>query len=112
MARSGADLDAVASFHGALPSGPVDSGVVKAHILVATGAADAFVPQAAVDAFAQEMVQAGAGATTRIIMYPNAKHGFANPNAAAFGMEQLAYDAAADTASWQALREMLAAVWE
>ena len=109
MARAGADLDAVVSFHGALPTGPVDSGKVKAHVLVATGAADPFVPAAAVEAFRKEME--AAGVALHIVTYPNAKHGFTNPNAGTFGMEQLAYDAAADTASWEAMRALFQEVW-
>jgi dienelactone hydrolase len=109
MARAGADLDAVVSFHGALPSGPVDSGKVKAHVLVATGAADPFVPAEAVEAFRKEME--AAGAAVHIVSYPNAKHGFTNPDAGTHGMEQLAYDAPADTASWQAMRALFQEVW-
>ena len=109
MARAGADLDAVASFHGALPAGPVDSGSVKAHVLVATGGADPFVPAKAVDAFTKDMEKAGAA--VHVVTYPNAKHGFTNANAASFGMEQLAYDAAADTASWQAMKDLFKEVW-
>jgi dienelactone hydrolase len=110
QARSGADLDAVASFHGALPSGPVDSGAVKAHVLVATGGADPFVPAEAVEAFRQTM--AAAGAAIHVVTYADAKHGFTNPDAASFGMEQLAYNAAADSASFAALRAMLGEVWK
>ena len=109
MARAGADLDAVASFHGALPSGVVDSGTVKAHVLVATGAADPFVPATAVEAFTKEMEKAGAA--LHVQTYPNARHGFTNPEAGTHGMDQLAYDAAADTASWQAMRALFQEVW-
>lgn len=109
MARAGADLDAVVSFHGALPSGPVDSGKVKAHVLVATGAADPFVPAAAVESFRKEME--AAGAAVHVVSYLNAKHAFTNPAAGDRGMEQLAYDAPADTASWQAMRALFEEVW-
>lgn len=109
MSRAGMDLDAVASFHGALPSGPVDSGKVHAHVLVATGAADPFVPADTVEAFRKAME--AAGAAIHIVTYPNAKHGFTNPDAGTYGMEQLAYDAAADTASWQAMRALFVEVW-
>jgi dienelactone hydrolase len=109
MARAGADLDAVGSFHGALPSGPVDSGTVKAHILVATGAADSFVPADKVETFTKEMEKAGAA--VHVITYPNAKHGFTNPDAGIYKMDQLAYDAAADAASWVALTGLFKEVW-
>ena len=99
QARSGADLRAVASFHGALATAhPAQKGEVTAKVLVATGAADPFVPEAQVAAFEQEMKAAGADA--RVIRYPGAKHGFTNPGAASYGMEQLAYDKSADEKSW------------
>src|SRR5438046_4050800 len=45
MARAGADLAAVVTFHGALATQtPAQPGKVKARILVLTGAADPFVP--------------------------------------------------------------------
>jgi dienelactone hydrolase len=55
MARAGLPLDVVATFHGALPEGPVDSGKVRARVLVATGEADPFVPLDKVTAFRQTM---------------------------------------------------------
>lgn len=99
QARSGADLDAVASFHGALATAnPATKGKVRARVLVATGAADPFVPEEQVVAFEQEM--RAAGADFRVVRYAGAKHGFTNPRAADYGMEQLAYDAMADAKSW------------
>ncbi len=105
MARAGVDLDAVASFHGAMPtSPPVDSGVVKARVLVLTGAADALVPAEQVAVFRDEME--AAGARIEVISYPGAKHSFTNPDADAMGMEALAYDAEADQQSWAAMLAM------
>jgi len=104
MARSGADLAAVATFHGHLSpdSGPVaQKGKVKPKILVQTGGADAMVPQAQVDAFKKEMADAGVDA--KVISYPNAKHSFTNPDAAKAGMKELAYDADIDKKSWAEL---------
>ena len=109
MARAGADLDAVVSFHGALPTGKVDSGAVKARVLVLTGGADGFVPATAVAAFHGEME--AAGAAVQIVTYADAKHGFTNPDAGTYGMEQLAYHAAADTGSWNAMRGLFGQVW-
>jgi dienelactone hydrolase len=109
QARAGADLDAVASFHGALPEGPVDSGKVRARVLVLTGGADPFVPADKVTAFQQAMEKAGA--RIAVITYPGAKHAFTNRDAGSHGMEQLAYDAQVDTASWNELLKMLKEVW-
>jgi dienelactone hydrolase len=105
MVRSGADLGAVATFHGALGTDhPAEPGKVHAPILVMTGADDPFVPPEQVAAFEKEMK--AAGANFRIIRYPGAKHGFTNPDAAKYGMEQLAYNADADKKSWAAMVSM------
>jgi dienelactone hydrolase len=111
MARAGADLDAVAAFHAPLaPKGePAGKGRVKPRILVATGAADPFVPGAQVEAFEREMK--AAGARYEVISYPGAKHAFTNPEAGKHGMEALGYDAAADQKSWAAATAMLGEVF-
>ena len=100
MARSGADLDAVVAIHAALaPSVKAEPGQVEARILVLTGGADAMVPPEQVQAFKAEM--AAAGADARVVTYPDAKHGFTNPDADRAGMPSVGYDAAADRASFE-----------
>ena len=102
QARQGADLDVVASFHGGLGGlPPVKPGAVKARVLVYTGAADPMIPAEQVAAFEKEMK--AAGARVEVVSYPGAKHGFTNPAAGSYGMQALAYDAAADKASWAAM---------
>jgi dienelactone hydrolase len=104
MARSGVDLAAVATFHGHLSpdSGPVaQKGKVKSKILVQTGSADTMVPKAQVDAFKKEMADASVDA--KVIVYPNVKHSFTNPDAAKAGMKELGYDAEIDKKSWAEL---------
>ncbi len=100
MARAGEDLDGVATFHANLaPSGqPAQPGKVKAHILMQTGGADPNVPKERVEAFEREMKDAGVDA--KVIVYPNAKHSFTNPDADKAGMPALAYDPQADSQSW------------
>lgn len=102
MARSGADLDGVVSFHGSLGGGGTAApGSVKARILVANGADDPFVTEEQIAAFKAEMDAAGADYT--FINYPGARHSFSNPDADAFGERfglPLAYDAEADADSW------------
>ena len=106
MARAGADLAAVATFHGALATKtPAQPGKVKAKILVLAGGADPFVPPEQVAAFEREMK--AAGPEFQVVTYPGAKHGFTNPNAAQYGMPQLAYDPEADRQSWAALLKFL-----
>lgn len=107
MARSGADLKGVVSFHGNLAtSHPAQPGAVKAKALVLTGGADPFVPPQQIEQFKQEM--AAAGVDYRLIVYPDAKHSFTNPGADQFGKEfniPLAYNKAADEASWKEMQD-------
>ncbi len=110
MARAGADLDAVVTFHGALaPQTPAPPGKIKARILVLTGAADPFVPPEQVEALKKEMQ--AAGARLEVVSYPGAKHGFTNPDAGSYGMTQLAYNAAADRESWAAMLKLFREVF-
>lgn len=110
MARAGADLAAVVTFHGVLATQtPAQKGRVKARILVLAGAADPFVPAAAVDAFKKEMD--AAGANYRVVSYPNAKHAFTNPTADSHGMDALSYNADVDKQSWAEMLEFLKEVF-
>lgn len=110
MARAGADLTAVVTFHGALATkAPAAPGKVKARVLVLAGGADPFVPPEQVEALRKEMQ--AAGARFEIVTYPGAKHGFTNPDAGKYGMSQLAYDAAADRQSWAAMLKLFREVW-
>ena len=106
MARSGADLAGVVSFHGGLAGlGPV-SDHVTAPMLVLTGADDPFVSAESVDNFRNDMD--AAGVSYRIISYPGVKHSFTNPEADSFGKMfdlPLEYNAAADQESWQAMQD-------
>jgi dienelactone hydrolase len=102
IARSGADLKAVGTFHGALQTQhPAEPGKVKAKLLIQAGGADPMVPPEAVAAFDKEMK--AAGADYRIITYPGAKHSFTNPRADSSGVPGLAYNADADKKSWAEL---------
>ena len=111
-ARIGMPLRGVVSFHGALGSfHKPAAGSVKAKILVCHGAADSLVSKEEVSAFKQEMDQAKAD--YRFVAYPNALHGFTNPEATENGKRYgipLGYDAEADRRSWQDMTEFLARV--
>ncbi|MEM7143773.1 MAG: dienelactone hydrolase family protein [Verrucomicrobiota bacterium] len=106
MARQGVDLKGVASFHGSLGTPrPAEAGGVKAAVLVCHGAADEFISEEQIAGFKDEMESAGAD--MKFVAYPGAKHGFTNPGADAkaeeFGIP-LAYDKAADEASWAEMK--------
>lgn len=103
MARQGADLRGVVSYHGSLATDtPAQPGAVKAKVLVFTGGADPMVPPEQGGAFVTEMEKAGAD--LRFISFPGVLHSFTNPDADRFAKEfklPLAYDAKADKRSWE-----------
>lgn len=111
MARQGMPLDAVVSFHGSLDAiKKADAGDVEARILVLNGADDPFVPQESIDAFQKEMK--AADADFRFVNLPGAVHAFTNPKATELGNEfdlPLAYNAEADSTSWNLAMEFLSA---
>ncbi len=79
LARSGADLAGVATFHGALETKlPAKAGVIKEPVLVMTGADDGFVPAAQVAAFEQEM--RNAKVDWQVVKFGGAVHCFAEPD--------------------------------
>jgi len=102
MARSGLDIDGVASFHGSLGAAiqPEPNGI-QARILVLHGGADQFISADQVANFNKEMIEAGAD--YKFVSYPGVLHSFtskeADANAEKFGIP-LAYDAYADQHSW------------
>jgi dienelactone hydrolase len=109
MARQGADLKGVVSFHGSLAAvKPAEPGAVKAKILVLHGGDDKFTTPEQIEAFKQEMTSAGAD--YRFIVYPGAMHSFTNPEATALGKKfnlPLAYNEKADKESWQEMKKFL-----
>lgn len=101
LARDGADLRAVTSFHGLLDTAaPAEPGVVTARILVCHGDADPLVPREKVVAFWEEMDRAGAN--WHFHSYSGVKHGFTNPNPPPDN-SAVDYDASADRQSWAAM---------
>jgi dienelactone hydrolase len=102
MARQGADLKAVASFHGSMGVvKPAEAGKVKAKIRVYNGADDKFIPAEAIEGFKKEMT--AAGVDYKFINYPGAIHSFTNPEATELGKKfnlPLAYNEKADKESW------------
>ena len=102
LAYSGADLDAVVSFHGSLPPPNGDEARnIKGRVVVEHGNADAFVPAERAEAFKAAMNDAGVNLVFH--GYDGVRHGFTNPNAGSFGIDNLKYDEAADEASWRSM---------
>jgi dienelactone hydrolase len=103
LARSGAPLKGVVSFHGLLDAAnPDDARNVKAKILVCTGADDPLVPPDQVQGFEKEMT--AAKVDWQVVTYGGAKHAFTNVNADKVGRAALGYNKAADDRSWAAMR--------
>jgi dienelactone hydrolase len=106
LARGGADLKAVVSFHGVLATRtPAVSGQVKASVLVCTGADDPLAPPDHVKAFEEEM-RAAAVRDWQLISYGNTLHGFTNPDADGSIMRAALYSAQADRRSWASMRSL------
>jgi dienelactone hydrolase len=102
LARDGAPLKGIVSFHGGLQTQrPGAAGQIKAKILVCTGADDPFVPFAQVNALADEMTKAGAD--WQIIIYGGTVHSFTNPEADKIGAPGIAYNKLSDERSWKAM---------
>jgi dienelactone hydrolase len=103
LARSGADLAGVVSFHGGLGTkAPAERGTIKASVLVCTGADDPMIPPEQVTAFEDEM--RAAGADWQVIRYGGTMHSFTNPQADGSIAPAILYDKRADHRSWSAMR--------
>jgi dienelactone hydrolase len=109
LARSGADLAGVVSFHGNLDSPtPADARAIKAKVLVLHGADDPYVPTAQVAAFEEEM--RGGGVDWQLVKYSGAVHAFTQAGAGNDNSKGAAYNAAADRRSWEAMKAFFAEV--
>lgn len=107
LARTGADLNAVVSFHGGLSTGPEgEAAGIRAKLLVLTGAADPVVPDDAVRAF-QDELRAAPGVDWEVVTYAGAMHAFTVPGVDApdHGAQ---YQERADRRSWTAMKDFFA----
>jgi dienelactone hydrolase len=104
MARGGADLRGVVSFHGGLATpNPADARNIKGKVLVLHGADDQFESQAEIVAFQEEMRQAKVD--WQMVYYGGAMHSFTNPESGKAGIKGVAYSEMADRRSWLAMRD-------
>jgi dienelactone hydrolase len=103
LARSGADLAGVCTFHGVLDTpNPADARNIKGKVLVCHGADDPFVPAEQVQAFEKEMRDAKVD--WQLIAYGGAVHAFTNPDVDKIGLPGTAYSRNADRRSWKAMQ--------
>ena len=111
--RLGDDLKGVVSFHGSLIGTPARKDLLRTKILVCHGNADQFVTAKDVVAFKKQMDSIGASYT--FIGYDGATHAFPNPDATEIGQKfkmPIAYNATADTASWNAMKDFFAGLFK
>lgn len=103
LARGGADVAGVVSFHGGLSTPePSDTADIKAKVLVLHGADDPHVPPEEVSAFQEEMRRAGVD--WQMVFYGGAVHSFTNPASGSDPTKGVAYNERADRRSWKAMR--------
>ena len=101
LARAGADLAAVVSFHGLLDTARPADSPIKPRILVCHGDQDPMVPRSQVTSFWEEMDRVGA--QWHFHAYSGVRHGFTDPESDSRGLPAVGYDASADRQSWAAL---------
>lgn len=104
LARSGAPIKGVVSFHGGLSTPtPKDAKNIKAKILALHGANDPYVPLEEVQGFEKEMNDGHVD--WQLIKYSGAVHAFTNPAAGNDNSKGAAYNQRADQRSWIAMKD-------
>ena len=111
LARSGADVAGVVSFHGGLDSPtPADGKNIKCKVLVCHGADDPFEKPQDLAAFEGEMRDAKVD--WQLNKYGGAVHSFTQPMAGNDNSKGAAYNEKADKRSWEAMKQFLAEIFK
>jgi dienelactone hydrolase len=111
LARSGADVAGVVSFHGGLDSPtPADGKNIKCKVLVCHGADDPFEKPQDLAAFEGEMRDAKVD--WQLNKYGGAVHSFTQPNAGNDNSKGAAYNEKADKRSWEAMKQFFAEIFK
>jgi dienelactone hydrolase len=98
LARSGAELAAVVSYHGILKTGqPAAPGTIRAEVVAYCGSDDPYAPIADIDAFRDELE--ATGARYQITTFGKVQHSFTDPRADGAGRPGIAYDEGANRIS-------------
>jgi dienelactone hydrolase len=106
-------LKGVVSFHGSLLGTPPVKELLQSKILVCHGGVDPFVPATELAQFKKQMDSIGANYSVKV--YDSALHAFTNPNATMVGEKfkiPIAYNAAADTASWNDMKDFFSGLFK
>ena len=110
LARDGAPLRGVVSFHGGLQTQrPAAPGQIKAKVLVCHGSDDPMIQTPQVNAFVDEMTKAQAD--WQLISYGNTVHSFTNPDADGTMMPGIKFNAQSDARSWLAMKNFFEEVF-
>ncbi len=110
LARSGAQIAGVVSFHGGLDSpAPADGKNIKAKLLILHGADDPFVKAEDIAAFQDELRKAGVD--WQMAYYGDAVHAFTQKRAGDDKSKGAAYNEPAARRSWQAMKEFFAEIF-
>lgn len=104
LARSGADIAGVASFHGLLDPPGLDPRPISAKVIAFHGWADPLAKPDSVVALGEELT--AAGCDWQVHGYGGVGHAFTNPRATG-GMPGIQYDEAAARRSWATLDQFL-----
>ena len=111
LARSGAEIAGVVSFHGGLDSPtPADGKNIKCKVLACHGADDPFESPKDLTAFEDEM--RGAKVDWQLIQYGGAVHSFTQPMAGNDNSKGAAYNELADKRSWEAMKQFFAEIFK
>jgi dienelactone hydrolase len=109
LARSGADIAGVVSFHGGLDSPrPEDGKNIRCKVLALHGADDPHVSAKDLAAFEDEMRQANVD--WQLVKYGGAVHSFTDWNAGNDPKAGAAYNEKADHRSWEAMKAFFAEI--
>ncbi|MGO8929041.1 MAG: dienelactone hydrolase family protein [Limisphaerales bacterium] len=109
LARSGADIAGVVSFHGGLDSPhPEDGKNIKCKVLALHGADDPHVSAKDLAAFEDEMRQAKVD--WQLVKYGGTVHSFTDWNAGDNPQQGAAYNERADRRSWEAMKQFFAEI--
>ncbi|MDE2404314.1 MAG: dienelactone hydrolase family protein [Sphingomonadales bacterium] len=109
LARSGADVRAVVSYHGILETPlPARPGAIRGEVAVYAGARDPYAPPAQTEAFVREMQ--AAGARHSVMVFGEAAHSFTDPDHAQ-GHPGIEYNALAHKVSWAGTLALLELVF-
>ncbi len=111
LARSGADVKGVVTFHGSLANPkPEDDKNIKCKVLILHGADDPHIPMKDVEFFKKEMQDAGVD--WRMEIYPGAAHSFTVEEAGNDPSKGAAYNKEADERSWAEMKKFFEQIFK